>query len=148
MDKAGKLVLLVSSLPCMCRVKETKLFMCVVGVGLCRAVVIAPSLLSHIVPQAIEDEAGPAACNGVPPLAVELMAVEGLCLCVRHSVVFHVLSRKRVSEEITETAKVRRSLSKSADNWTDNAFSNSIFEKDAFKWAAFVRLCAVESSDE
>ena len=61
----------------MCRVKETKLFMCVVGMGLCRAVVIAP--------QAIEDEAGPTACNGMSPLAVELVAVFGFCLCVRHT---------------------------------------------------------------
>ena len=74
--------------------------------------------------------------------------VEGLCLCVRHSVVFHVLSRKRVSAEITETTEVRRSLPKSAENRTENATSNSIFEKGAYERAAFIRLCSVESSVE
>ncbi len=38
---------------------------------------IAPSLCSHIVQQAVENEADLTACNGVSPLAVELMEVEG-----------------------------------------------------------------------
>ena len=114
--------------------------------GLSQAVVVNNSLRSHRVPQAVENEAGQTACSDVPPLAIELVAIEGLCLCTRHSEVFHLLSRQRVSEEITETIKVRRSSPKSANNLTENETYIAIFEKDANKRDAFVRLCAVESS--
>ncbi len=40
------------------------------------------------------------------------------------------------------------SLPKNADNRTENATSDSLFEKGSYERAAFARLCAMESSVE
>ena len=105
LDKAGKFVLLVLPCPCMSCVLETKLFICVVSVDLCRAGVIAPpcdptesrrrSRIRRVT-----------ACNGVSPLAVELVSKEAKCLVDGHAEVLDVFLCHLAGAEIPKEAQV------------------------------------------
>ena len=97
------------------------------------------SVCSHVVTESVENEACPASCNSMPPLAVELMAEKAACLVIGHAEVLHVFRCQLMGAQVAEAAEVRGCFPKGANDRAEHATFRAIFEQRACEWSAFAR---------